>query len=252
MVKGLEIFKRQFKDFKDEYVIIGGTACEILMNDKGLDFRATKDLDIVLIAEMKKPSFYKRLWTFIKEGGYEHCNRSSGEPEYYRFSNPSSSEYPAMIELFSRREKDFAISHSSNKTRLHIDEDISSLSAILLDGEYYQFLKGGITIVSDIPILDASHLIPFKIKAFLDLTSRKNNGGTIDSKNINKHKNDVFRLSELLYGNEKINVSKAILKDVISFVELMRQEDVNLVQLGIKRRGKEAILNELLAIYIEE
>lgn len=57
MVRGFELFRRYFKGFKDEYVIIGGTACEILMNENGLGFRVTKDLDVVLIAEMKNPRF---------------------------------------------------------------------------------------------------------------------------------------------------------------------------------------------------
>ena len=37
-----------------------------------------------------------------------------------------------------------------------------------------------------------------KAKAWLDLTERKNAGENVDSKNIRKHKNDVFRLTALL------------------------------------------------------
>lgn len=31
MVKGIEIFKEYFKDYTDEYVLIGGAACDIIL-----------------------------------------------------------------------------------------------------------------------------------------------------------------------------------------------------------------------------
>lgn len=45
MVYGLEKFKEYFKNFNYNYVLIGGTACEILLNSMGNDFRATKDFN---------------------------------------------------------------------------------------------------------------------------------------------------------------------------------------------------------------
>lgn len=35
MVTGLESFRRWFRGFEDQYVIIGGTACDILMAEAG-------------------------------------------------------------------------------------------------------------------------------------------------------------------------------------------------------------------------
>jgi len=51
MVKGLEKFRQHFRSFPGQYVLIGGAACDLLMEEAGLEFRATKDLDIVLIVE---------------------------------------------------------------------------------------------------------------------------------------------------------------------------------------------------------
>lgn len=48
MVYGLEKFKEYFGDYSNQYVFIGGTACDILMDELGASFRATKDLDMVL------------------------------------------------------------------------------------------------------------------------------------------------------------------------------------------------------------
>ncbi len=103
MVTGIDSFKEWFKGCEEQYAIIGGTACDILMTEEGLDFRATKDLDLVLIIEAVDASFGRRFWNYVKQAGYEHCNKSSGVPQFYRFSHPISKQYPAMIELFTRK-----------------------------------------------------------------------------------------------------------------------------------------------------
>lgn len=51
MVRGFESFREWFRGYEEQYAIIGGTACNLLMMDEGLDFRATKDIDLVLIIE---------------------------------------------------------------------------------------------------------------------------------------------------------------------------------------------------------
>ena len=51
MVTGFKSFQEWFKGYEQQYTIIGGTACDLLMSDEGLDFRATKDIDLVLIIE---------------------------------------------------------------------------------------------------------------------------------------------------------------------------------------------------------
>ena len=48
MVKGLGVFRNHFRDLTDQFVLIGGAACDIAMENVGLTFRVTKDLDIVL------------------------------------------------------------------------------------------------------------------------------------------------------------------------------------------------------------
>jgi len=94
MVHGLDRFQSYFRGFEDQYVIIGGTACDLLMSDEGFDFRATKDIDMVLIMETITPEFGKRLWRFIIEGGYEHRKRGTDLPQFYRFSHPTDPAFP--------------------------------------------------------------------------------------------------------------------------------------------------------------
>ena len=57
MVNGLKLFQEAFENYADQYIIIGGTACDLLLDESGLPFRATRDLDIVLCIEALDDSF---------------------------------------------------------------------------------------------------------------------------------------------------------------------------------------------------
>ena len=252
MVRGIESFREWFKGYEEQYAIIGGTACDLLMADSGLDFRATKDLDLVLIVEAVDARFATRFWEYVVEADYEHRNKSTGTPQFYRFTNPKYPNYPTMIELFTRKPDAIVLPEDAVLTPLPIDEEISSLSAILLNDEYYDFLKNGRVRVTGVTILDTLYLIPFKAKAWIDLSDRKASGETVDSKNIRKHKNDVFRLTELIDQNQdKLNdMSEAVRDDMQTFFERMETEEVDLKQLGIRGKTKESILNQLRKIYM--
>ena len=54
MVNGFLKFKEKFQGYENQYVIIGGPACDLIMENEELPFRATKDIDIVLIVESSK------------------------------------------------------------------------------------------------------------------------------------------------------------------------------------------------------
>ena len=50
----------------------------------------------------------------------------------------------------------------------------------------------------------------------MDLTNRKAAGENVDSKHIKKHKNDVFRLTELIDPTVKITAPQGVYTDVKS------------------------------------
>ena len=249
MVRGIEGFRNWFAEYSNQFTIIGGTACDLLMSENGLEFRATKDLDIVLIVEGLTPDFGHRFWKYIQAGGYEHRNRSTGAPQFYRFTNPKSKEYPYMLELFSRRGHSIRLPEDAMFTPLPLDDELSSLSAILLDEDYYQFLLEGRILVKEIPVLSVKHLIPFKAKAWLDLTKRRNRGEQVDGKNIRKHKNDVFRLSVLLTPETNVVLPEAIRKDMEEFFTAMEFEETDLKSLEIRNQTKEDAIIRLKNIY---
>ncbi len=251
MVRGIESFKEWFKGCEEQYAIIGGTACDLLMTNEGLSFRATKDIDLVLIIEAVNTSFGRQFWDYITAAGYEHRAKSSGNPQFYRFTKPKSEEFPFMIELFSRKPDSITLPENATLSPLPLDEEISSLSAILLDNDYYELLRKGRVLISGITVLGAPYLIPFKAKAWLDLTKRKATGEQIDSKNIRKHKNDVYRLTELLNLSAEplLNIPDSVKNDMKDFIDCMRTEDVDLNQLGIPNTSKEYLLESLRTLY---
>ena len=55
-----------FADDTDKYVLIGGAACDIVFTSNDATFRATKDLDMVLIVEALSPEFGEKFWKFIE------------------------------------------------------------------------------------------------------------------------------------------------------------------------------------------
>jgi hypothetical protein len=83
MVKGLEVSREYFAGHADQFVLIGGTAATLAMEDAGLAFRATKDLDIVLHIDALNAAFGEVFWKFVEEGGYEIRQASAtGKPVF--------------------------------------------------------------------------------------------------------------------------------------------------------------------------
>ena len=251
MVMGFERFKEWFLGYEEQFVIIGGAACDMLMSVEGLNFRATKDIDMVLVVEALTSDFGRRFWEFVQVGSYKYRNKSTGEPQFYRFTDPDQPDFPYMIELFSRRIDSIDLPTDAYLTPLPLDDDLSSLSAILLNDDYYSLLHTGRVVVEGLPVLSAAHLIPFKAKAWLDLSARKMAGEPIDSRHISKHKNDVFRLSRLLTAELAIDVADTVKADLIAFGSAMKIEDVDLKAFGI-RDSKAGVLERIMRVYFSE
>jgi hypothetical protein len=67
-----------------------------------------------------------------------------------------------MLELLSRKPDTFELAPDSQLTPIPLDEEISSLSAILLDGEYYGFIQAHRIQVDGLSLLSAEALIVLK------------------------------------------------------------------------------------------
>lgn len=139
------------------------------MGEAGAEFRSTKDFDIVLCVEALDAYFAEAFWEFVRVGGYQNQQHSSGEKVFYRFYRPTDKSFPYMLELFSRMPDSLVLGDDSHLTPIPIDEDVSSLSAILLDEVYYQFLHEHKKEIEGVSVVSEACLIPLKAKAWLDL-----------------------------------------------------------------------------------
>ena len=142
MVRGLDIFKKYFQEYLDNYVIIGGTACDLIIEEAGFIPRATKDIDIILVVEALSSEFVKQFWQFVADGNYERKEKSEEERKYYRFIKPEDTKYPFQIELFSRNPDLLDLDEGAHLTPIPTDDDLSSLSAILLDDVFLPLHAG--------------------------------------------------------------------------------------------------------------
>lgn len=224
MVKGLKLFREHFAEYQGSFVVIGGVACHEWLGRQGLSFRATRDVDMVLVVESLSPAFIKRFWEFIRGGRYSNIQRSTGKKVFYRFGKPGSTNYPTLIELFSRRPLDVDLAGGQAMCPVHLDEDLSSLSAILMEDDYYQLILENRTMAGDLPIITATALIPLKACAWLDLTQRRTDGKPVDEDDIRKHRRDVFRLAAALPAGAGPAIPPSVLADFRKFLAAFSRE----------------------------
>jgi hypothetical protein len=234
MVRGLETFRSYFQGHEDCYVLIGGTACDLWMGAAGLPFRATKDLDVVLVITALRPSFVARFWEFVKAAKYESLQQSEQRPEFYRFTGTSDEAYPFMIELLCKNVLD--LPEGTHLTPIPVDEDISSLSAILLDDVYYQFVMATRTEIEGVPTIPAHCLMALKAKAYLDLLGRREEGDpNVKGSDIKKHRNDVFRLYVTLAADDRFDLPDQLAADLRRFLDTIPESDQSAIQAAVGR-----------------
>ena len=224
-MEGLDKFREAFKDFSDNYVIIGGTACDITMSGTEVRPRATHDIDMIIVVERMTPQYGERFWQFIREAGYrpEKSKAKEGEsPKYemYRFvdGNPG---FPEMIELLSRHPDALGEPKGLTIEPLPIDGEQSSLSAIIMDDDYYQFTIEHSLLTDEIRHADSAALVALKTRAYLNLIQDKQNGKHVNSKDIRKHRSDVLK-NVVIMTEDEIPAPWSIVKCVKEFVMSIR------------------------------
>lgn len=184
MVRGLDTFRDWFEGYHGRHVIIGGTACNLVYARYGAPERAAKDIDLVVFADAFDGGYYHRFVEFVRAAGYVHRTRD-GRYELYRFSNPTSDDFPVMVELLSKRPEVLA---GIDKTlgRFQTVDGHYSLSAILLEDDYYQMLGEGVEVIEGLPVLGLRHLPVFKMHAWANLTREREAGSFVHAEEIHK------------------------------------------------------------------
>jgi hypothetical protein len=252
MVRGLDLFQQHFANHMDHYVLIGGSACSLAFDAANLEFRATKDLDLVLTLEVLNDDFAKRLWQFVREGQYSTYQRSKEKDAFYRFHSPADRRFPQMLELFARN-PGLKLVEGSHLTPIiweQVDDaDAKSLSAILMNDAYYKLIHDNKIVQGGIMTLGAPQLVPLKARAWLDMIERRDSGIHVDDKELKKHRNDIVRLHGILDAEMRIELEDSIKADMINVLERLLGEDIEPKHLG-SQRPLEAIVADLQGIYL--
>ena len=204
-MEGLEKFREAFEAYSENYVIIGGTACDIAMTGTAVRPRATHDIDMIVIVEKMTADFAEHFWQFVREGGYrpEKRKQSEGEaPKYelYRFVN-GKPDYPEMP----------------------VDEETSSLSAIIMDDDFYHFTIDHSKLTNGLRHADSAALIALKSRAYLNLLQDKANGKHVNSKDIKKHRSDVLK-NVVIMEDSQITAPEPIVACIKEFVASIRND----------------------------
>lgn len=198
MVYGLDKFREMFRAFTENYIIIGGTACDRMLSRTAIEPRATEDIDMIVVVEAINRDFIRAFWQFIMDGGYK-CGRrirkNTEEPVYemYRFEEGKEG-YPVKIELLSRHPDILGEPSGFHIEPIPADEYLSSLSAIIMDDDYYRLALEHSILDDEIRVADFKALVCLKAKAYLNMVADREAGIHRNSKDIKKHRLDVLKL----------------------------------------------------------
>ena len=226
-MEGLEKFRESFEAYSENYVIIGGTACDIAMTGTAVRPRATHDIDMIVIVEKMTTDFADHFWHFVREGGYRPEKRKQSEgdnPRYelYRFVNGKPG-YPAMIELLSRHPGILGEPKGLTIEPLPVDAETSSLSAIIMDDHFYFFTIDHSRVTNGIRHADPTALIALKSYAYLNLLQDKAKGKHVNSKDIKKHRSDVLK-NVVIMEDSQVPAPESIVSCIKEFVASIKND----------------------------
>ena len=259
-MEGLEKFREAFEAYYENYVIIGGTACDIAMTGTVVRPRATHDIDMIVIVENLTADFTEHFWKFIREGEYrpekrKHAEGETPKYELYRFINGKPG-YPEMIELLSRHPDILGEPKGLTIEPLPVDEDTSSLSAIIMDDDFYHFTIDHSKLTNGLRHADSAALIALKSRAYLNLLQDKANGKQINSKDIKKHRSDVLK-NVVIMEDSQVTAPESIVSCIREFVASIRDEWDTLSEPLARALDQdvqfiEALLEQLDGLFITE
>jgi hypothetical protein len=182
---------------------------------------------MIVIVEKMTADFAEHFWQFVREGGYrpEKRKQQEGEaPKYelYRFVN-GKPDYPEMIELLSRHPDILGEPKGLTIEPLPVDEETSSLSAIIMDDDFYHFTIDHSKLTNGLRHADSAALIALKSRAYLNLLQDKANGKHVNSKDIKKHRPDVLK-NVVIITEDEIPAPASIVKCMKEFVISIRND----------------------------
>lgn len=215
---GLSHFQEYCKDFDEHYVVVGGFATVMLLDEELGEGhgKATFDIDLVLLTN-NSLELSQRIKQYITDGKYDIQVGEKDQYKYYRFNNPKEENFAKEIELFASNENKLKLDEGQRILPIDPKEGLYSLSAIMLDPEYFEMIKSNINRSGAAPCTNTQATIMLKMSAFYDLRKR-------EDKKWKKHRRDILKLSLLLTGEEEIKLTGRMKEDFNSFIQHIEEE----------------------------
>ena len=248
MVVGIEKFREKLGAYSESYIIIGGTACDLILSRLQYEPRATVDIDMIVVVENLTEDFLRSFWEFVREGGYHPGVRvnEQGERKYafYRFEEPTAAGYPAQIELLSRHSELLGAPRDVVVEPIPDDTELSSLSAIIMNDEVYAFTKAHSRMEAGVRVADSAALVVLKASAYMNLLRDKQEGRHVNEKDLRKHRTDVARLLFAETWDEPVVVPEEIGATLEAFVDEVRTRSLQSIADAL--RVPVEVANELI------
>jgi hypothetical protein len=229
IVQGLTHFSDFFKDYKDDYIIIGGVATALNQRRFGFASKATLDIDLIVLDERTKSGFVDRIVAYIKKVDYQHCGKYKEESRVlYQFKDPKDKEAPEQIELFTL---DDIEDEELNFIRLEGSEHYYYISAIVLDSDYRELIDQFKLEYDNLSIAAP------EVLAYVNLGKESSSRAKKDQK---KHLQDIKELIGFIEEDE-VKISTKILDNITTVLNEVK-----------KIRGKEEAVEYALKVYVEK
>ncbi|MDH2712066.1 hypothetical protein QDY64_22080 [Klebsiella quasipneumoniae] len=201
------------QEFSEDYILIGGNACALHFESLGANFRATVDLDVVLIVEGESEGFFKHLNDYLLQHNYvgKSYKGSNQGGSAYRFTLPEedrTSGCPVQIELFSRKPDYYDVSKcrpgKEHIVPIETADGISNFSAILLDDSVYDFIKSSRINLKGVSTVTLECLLGLKSVAWHSNQDLFDNGKIKQYETVLKHPADMINIVSVIDPTESI------------------------------------------------
>jgi hypothetical protein len=88
------------------------------------------------------------------------------------------------------------------------------------------------------------------MKAWIDLTNRKNSGVHVNSDDIAKHRSDIFRLFAVLSTDTEIPLEDSVIQDMKEGINRLKANPhLNLKDFGLRKASVNEVVDTLTRIY---
>lgn len=162
--------------------------------------------------------------------------------------------YPEMIELLSRHPNELGEPKGLVIEPLLLGDDTSSMSAIIMDDDFYHFAIEHSWLTDGIRHAAPVALVALKAKAYLNLIADKQNGEHVNSKDIRKHRSDVLK-NVVIIEDAMVEAPEAIVGCINEFVSSIRDNwdelsDSLAASIGQDKEFVSELLNQLNELFV--